>query len=145
MNIIQVSENQCLGWILMHPELAQRSFSMDNPRFESTKSTYISIVGDKDIFGMVKFECFAERIMQIHCYMNPEYWGSKKLFECYDLLQKYFRDMGAESLLTMCPEDAQPAIKASKKVGFEEVGRLKKAVNWKGRINDMILLQKVIA
>lgn len=145
MNIIEVSENQCLGWILMHPKLASRSFSMANPRFEDTKSKYISLVTQDEIIGMVKFEQFCQYGMQIHCYLNPKYWGTSKLQESFDLLKKYFRDMGATSLITICPLHARDAVAACRRVGFEEVGRLKKAINWRGRRDDMLILQKGIA
>lgn len=144
MNIIEVSENQCLGWILMQPKLASRAFSMRNPKFEDTKSKYIAIITQDEIIGMVKFEQFCQYGMQIHCYLNTKYWGTTKLYECFDLLKKYFKDMGAKSLITMCPVDARDARAACRRVGFEEVGRLKKAINWKGSENSLVIYQKDI-
>lgn len=145
LDLVQITPELCLSWILQRPELVEKSFSMDNPRFENSTSLYIAVF-DYDtntIIGTVKYERFCELGIQIHCYLDPEYWGTKLLFNCYELLEKFFKEAGEKFIMTMCPEDAVHAIKACKKVGFEEIGRLKTAVNWKGNINSLVILQKV--
>lgn len=140
--IIPVTEDQCLGWILSHPRLAEKSFSMENPKFEDTKSQYMAVVSRHDILCMVKYERFSEYSIQMHPYLNPTYWHSNYLNMCSRKIEDFFRNAGEKSLVIMCPEDAKHAIKASRKVGFRECGRVRHAVNWKGRVNDMIMLQK---
>lgn len=140
--IVKITEEQCLGWIISHPKLAEVSFSMNNYRFDKNQSEYCALINEYDIVGVVKYERFCEYGMQIHPYLNPEYWHSNFLFMCYNTIEDFFKKHGLKSLITLCPEDASHAIKASKKVGFQIIGKIKKAVAWKGRLNNLIMLQK---
>lgn len=140
--IISVTEEQCLGWIVSQPQLAEKSFSMKNPRFEETKSKFFGVVYKDDIIAMVKYERFCEYGIQIHPYLRQDFWHSNFLHMVNREIETFFRDAGEKSLIVLCPEDAQHAIKASKKVGYKETGRIRHAVNWRGKVNDIMILQK---
>ena len=137
-----MTQDQCLGWIISQPKLAEKSFSMQNPRFEETKSQYMGIVYQDDIIAAIKYERFCEYGIQIHPYLKEVFWHSNFLHMVNREIETFFRDAGERTLIVMCPEDAKHAIIASKKVGYKECGRIRDAVNWKGRTNDMIMLQK---
>lgn len=146
IDLVQITEELCLSWILQRPELATRAFSMENPKFDHAHSLYMAVFSydTNEIIGTVKYERFCEYGIQIHCYLDPKFWRSRMLFDCYALIENFFKEANEKFIMTMCPEDAVHAIKACKKVGFEEIGRLKKAVNWKGSINALVILQKVL-
>ncbi len=142
MKIIEVTEGQCMGWIQSKPELADRAFSSKNPKFAPAQSKYIAVVSDTDVICMVKHEWFSDYCIQFHAYLNPRLWSTKYLTICQNLLECYYRDCGALSILCMCPTDCLPAIKGSKKVGFKECGKILHATEWKGKVSDLIVLQK---
>lgn len=145
MIIIEVTRDQCLGWILSYPELADRAFSMDKLKFSETISRYISIVTDSEVLCMIKHEWFSQFCIEFHAYLNPKYWGTEYLTKCQNMLECYYKECGAKTIVCQCPEDCKPAIYGSKKVGFQEIGRIKKAIEWKGKMNDIIILQKELS
>lgn len=140
--LISITKDQCLGWVLSYPELAEKSFSMQNPRFEETKSQYMGIVFKDDLVAVVKYERFSEFSIQIHPYLKPTYWHSNFIHIINREIETFFRDAGELSLIVICPEDATHAIKTSKKVGYKECGCIRNAVNWKGKMNSLMMLQK---
>lgn len=139
-----ITKEQCLGWVLSYPELAEISFSMENPKFDETQSKYLAIHSEDDILGVVKYEYFCEYGMQIHPYLSPKYWHTSKLQECFALLKDFFLSFKCTSLITLCPEDAEHAINACLKLDFKKIGCIEQAVDWKGKINNMIMLQRIL-
>jgi RimJ/RimL family protein N-acetyltransferase len=143
MDIIQITKEQALGWVLTKPELVDRGFSVTNPRFEVTQSLYMAFIELDKLIGIVKYERFSDYAIQIHPLMDPKFWHTEMVFRCYEVLEMFFKNAGEKSLVTLCPVPAQAAIKACKKVGFKPAGCLQKAILWKGELTDMLLFQKV--
>ena len=90
------------------------------------------------IVGMIALSILTDKMLDVHIYILPQYWGTQISQDCASTTLGYLRDeTNFNVLLTACPAQCIHAQNFIERVGFKKSAILKKAMTYAGKLQDL--------
>lgn len=126
------------------PQLYKLHLGLDytpETRWHAKPGTSYWLFIDEDngrIVGMLSSTALTDKMLDVHIYILPKYWGTDISNECADTVINYLREESNYNiLLTACPAQCTHAQKFIERVGFKKNAILKNAMTYADKVQDM--------
>lgn len=136
MIVKELKNKQQIRDIITTPKLFEttQGIGSDSSGFKvDTNFTYLVCTEGKEVLGLFQVRPLNKILLEVHCHILPQYWGTGKSIECAEAGFEYLRNTSSyKKVFTVVPSICIHVLQYMNKIGYKAFGSIEQGIIYNG-------------